>query len=113
MNGIFFYIGLGAGLAAACGLRPFLPVLLAGALARHEALGVDFPNQPFHFLEANWWLVVVAVMFVLAYALQLALRLSPTLDPTDRSQRAEPLAAMIAGLSLGAGAVLFGGTLAA
>ncbi len=113
MHGILFDIGLGAGLAAACGLRPFLPVLLAGALARHEALGVDFPNQPFHFLEANWWLVVVAVMFVLAYALQLALRLSPTLDPTDRSQRAEPLAAMIAGLSLGAGAVLFGGTLAA
>ncbi len=36
MNGIFFYIGLGAGLAAACGLRPFLPVLLAGALASAE-----------------------------------------------------------------------------
>ncbi len=42
MNGIFFYIGLGAGLAAACGLRPFLPLLLAGALGSAGALGVSF-----------------------------------------------------------------------
>jgi hypothetical protein len=40
MNGTFFYIGLGAGLAAACGLRPFLPLLVAGALGSAEALGV-------------------------------------------------------------------------
>ena len=33
MNGLVFYIGLGIGLAVACGLRPFLPLLLAGALA--------------------------------------------------------------------------------
>jgi len=33
MHGIFFDIGLGMGLAAACGFRPFLPLLLAGALA--------------------------------------------------------------------------------
>src|SRR5207302_254963 len=32
MNGIVFYIGLGLGLATACGLRPYLPTLLAGAL---------------------------------------------------------------------------------
>ena len=51
MNGIFFYIGLGAGLAAACGLRPFLPVLLAGALASAQALGVSFAHGPFRFLQ--------------------------------------------------------------
>src|ERR1700746_724132 len=51
MNGILFYIGLGLGLAAACGLRPFLPVLLAGALASAEALGVSFGTGSFHFLQ--------------------------------------------------------------
>jgi len=114
MHGILLDIGLGAGLAAACGLRPFLPLLLSGGLGAHDALGVSFPaGEPFHFLQSSWWLVVVAVMFVLAYALQLALHLDPTLDPSVRAQRVEPLAAALAGLSLGAGAVLFGGTLAA
>ncbi len=44
MNGLFFYIGLGSGLAAACGLRPYLPVLLAGALGSAGALGVGFAH---------------------------------------------------------------------
>ncbi len=58
MNGLFFYIGLGLGLAVACGLRPFLPVLLAGALGSAGALGVDFPAGSYHFLESSWWLLV-------------------------------------------------------
>ena len=33
MNNLTFYMGLGLGLALAAGLRPFLPALLAGALA--------------------------------------------------------------------------------
>ena len=67
MNGIFFYIGLGIGLAAACGLRPFLPLLLAGALGSADALGVDFPaSSSYHFLQSAWWLLVVAVTFALA-----------------------------------------------
>jgi hypothetical protein len=51
MNGIFFYIGLGIGLAAACGLRPFLPVLLAGALSCGRA-GRQLRPRPFHFLQS-------------------------------------------------------------
>lgn len=113
MNGIFFYIGLGLGLAAACGLRPFLPVLLAGALASSDALGVSFAHDPFRFLQEDWWLLVVTVAFVLAYVLQILLRLEPIVDPGDRKARGEPLAASLAGLALGAGALLFGGTLAA
>ena len=61
MHGIFFYIGLGAGLAAACGLRPFLPTLLAGALASSDTLGISFSGDPFQFLQESWWLLVVAV----------------------------------------------------
>jgi hypothetical protein len=111
MNGTFFYIGLGLGLAAACGLRPFLPVLLAGALASAEALGVSFGGGSFHFLQESWWLLADTITLALAYALQLVLRLNPIFDRA--SGRPEPLASAIAGLGLGAGALLFAGTLAA
>jgi hypothetical protein len=113
MNGLFFYIGLGIGLAVACGLRPFLPALLAGVLASSSALGVSFAEAPFRFLQANWWLVLVTATLVLAYVLQLTFRLAPTVDPKDRASRNDPLAAALAGLALGAGALLFAGTLAA
>jgi hypothetical protein len=113
MNGIFFYIGLGAGLAAACGLRPFLPVLLAGALASSGALGVHFTRDPFQFLQADWWLLVVALALVVAYALQLLLGLSALAEPGAERSRPQPLAAALAGLGYGAGAVMFAGTLAA
>jgi hypothetical protein len=113
MNGIFFYIGLGAGLAAACGLRPFLPVLLAGALASSSALGVSFAHDPFRFAQSNWWLLVVAIALVLAYAMQLLLGLSALAEAPAERSRPQPLAAALAGLGYGAGAVLFAGTLAA
>jgi hypothetical protein len=113
VNGLVFYIGLGAGLAAACGLRPFLPLLLAGALASSGALGVSFSQGAYSFLESDWWLLVVAVALALAYALQMLLRLAPTIDPGERTKRPDPLAASLAGLGVGAGALLFAGTLAA
>ncbi len=132
MNGTFFYIGLGLGLAAACGLRPFLPTLLAGALASAGALGVSFgpAGHGFHFLQADWWLLVVTIALVLAYVLQLVFRLPPTPTPVPtrlpprpfaaalailglkgERRRQDLLASAIAGLGLGAGILLFGGTL--
>ena len=113
MNGLFFYIGLGIGLAAVCGLRPFLPVLLAGILASSSALGLSFADAPFRFLMAGWWLVIAAVALVLAYVLQLAFHLAPMIDPKNRASSSSPLAASITGLAFGSGALLFGGTLAA
>lgn len=111
MNGIFFYIGLGLGLAVACGLRPFLPTLLAGALGSAGALGVTFGSGHFHFLQTGWWLLAVAVTLALAYALQLVLSLTPLLDPGAGGSRVEPLGAALTGLAYGAGALLFAGTL--
>ncbi|HXP28660.1 MAG TPA: DUF4126 family protein, partial [Solirubrobacteraceae bacterium] len=113
MHGTFFYIGLGAGLAAACGLRPFLPVLLAGALATAPALGLSFSHDPFRFLQADWWLLVVVVALVLAYVLQLLMGMSALPQSGAERGRPDPLAAALSGLAYGAGAVLFAGTLAA
>jgi hypothetical protein len=114
MNGIFFYIGLGAGLAAACGLRPFLPVLLAGALGSAKVLGVSFAHDPFRFLGDDWWLLVVVVALVVAYALQLLLGMSGVPESGVKGERRiDPLAASLTGLAFGAGALMFGGTLAA
>jgi hypothetical protein len=113
VNGLVFYIGLGLGLALAAGLRPFLPALLAGALASAGVLGVSFAHGALHFLEADWWLLAVCVAFALAYALQLLLGLSPIIDPSDRAQRPDPLGAALAGIGIGTGMLLFAGTLAA
>jgi hypothetical protein len=120
MNGIVFYIGLGAGLAVACGLRPFLPALLAGALASAGALGVSFGHGSFHFLQSTWWLLAVAVALAVSYLLQLRLGLTPVAAKAGRERSgsaeragADPLAATLSGLAYGTGALLFAGTLAA
>ncbi len=105
MNGLVFYIGLGIGLALAAGLRPFVPALLAGALASADALGVTFAHGDFHFLETDWWLLAVCVAFALSYALQLLLGMAPIIDPSDRAQRPNPLAAALAGIGIGTGAL--------
>ena len=49
----------GAGLAAANGIRPFLPALLAGLLASAD-LGLDFDDTSFAFLEHPIFLGVLA-----------------------------------------------------
>jgi Domain of unknown function (DUF4126) len=104
MHGLVFYIGLGLGLALASGLRPYLPALLAGALARAKILGVSFPSGHFHFLQAGWWLLAVTVVLVASYALQWRVG----------SERFTRLGApAIAAQGIAVGALLFAGTLAA
>jgi hypothetical protein len=103
MNGAFFYIGLGLGLAAACGLRPYLPALLAGALGSAGALGVGFHGSHYRFLQSGWWLLAVTVVLAAAYLLQLRLG----------SERFDAVAAAaVAAHAAAAGALLFAGTLA-
>jgi len=104
MNGLFFYIGLGLGLAVACGLRPYLPALLAGALSSSSALGVHFASGSYHFLQSGWWLVVVAAVLAVAYALQLQM---------GSERFAKVLGGAVAAQAVGVGALLFAGTLAA
>jgi uncharacterized membrane protein len=82
----------GLGLAAATGLRPFLPALLAGGLAADD-LGVDFDGTEFAFLESPWWLLALTVGLV---ATVLARRRLET--PTGE--------AALSGLGIGLGALL-------
>jgi hypothetical protein len=56
----------GTGIAAAIGIRPFLPVLLVGALASGD-VGLDFDGTDFAFLESSGFLLAVVVGVVLTY----------------------------------------------
>lgn len=59
----------GAGVAAAIGIRPFLPVLLVGALAAGN-LGVDFENTSFAFLEQAPFLLLMLLLLALAFPIE-------------------------------------------
>src|SRR5262245_20733232 len=50
----------GLGIAAAIGIRPFLPTLLAGALAAAD-VGLDFDGTKFSFLEQPGFLLAILV----------------------------------------------------
>jgi hypothetical protein len=54
----------GLGIAAAIGIRPFLPTLLAGALAAGD-VGLDFDGTDFSFLEKPGFLLAVGISLVL------------------------------------------------
>lgn len=100
---LFLAICTGIGLALAVGLRPFLPALLAGALASADA-GIDFDGTDVSFLEEPGFLLALVVGVIVLVAL-------------ERRRGAEqvssgPAGAAVAGLGLGLGALLFGGTLA-
>jgi hypothetical protein len=92
----------GAGIAAAIGIRPFLPTLLVGALAAGD-LGIDFDGTDFSFLEqAPWLAAVVALLVVTTFVVRSA---GP--DALERQPWAYVLAtfAVVSGLLMAAGSM--------
>jgi hypothetical protein len=89
----------GAGLAGAAGIRPFLPALVAGALASGD-VGIDYDGTPFAFLESPVWLLAVLVAVIAIVAAE------------RRGVPEGPLESALSGLGIGLGALLFAATLA-
>ncbi|HVD58356.1 MAG TPA: DUF4126 family protein [Thermoleophilaceae bacterium] len=95
---VFLDTTTGIGLAGATGVRPYLPPLLAGGLARSD-VGIDFDGTDWRFLESTGFLVAVLAVGVIAY-----------LAERSQRQRAVEVFSGVVGIVLGA--LLFAGALA-
>ncbi len=106
---LILYIGEGAGLAAAAGLRPFLPALLTGVLAYdglslYAGLKLDFRHTDYSFVQSTAFLLAAVVALAASLIAQRILG-------AERLEQG-PLGAAIGGLGVGVGAVLFAAVLA-
>ena len=95
---LFLDICTGLGIAAAVGIRPFLPAVLVGIFAIGN-WAIDFDGTGFAFLESPIWIAALAVLLILSFVI---------------ARRDEPGAVVqaVAFLSGLLGALLFAGTLA-
>jgi hypothetical protein len=108
---LFVDIGQGAGVSGATGIRPFLPTLLIGALARNDS-GVNFTGTDFSFLESQWFLLVILLLTAAVYAANGRIESVPEIADEAARRRAELLerASGLVGVILGG--LLFAGSLA-
>jgi uncharacterized membrane protein YgdD (TMEM256/DUF423 family) len=100
---LVFDIFQGIGIAAAVGIRPFLPALVVGALAAGD-IQIDFAHSSYSFLQSALFLLVMVIGVVL-------------LGLTERRAFREALSDRLlvytlTGVSLVVGALLFAGSLA-
>ncbi len=100
---LLFDIFQGMGIAAAVGVRPFLPTLLVGVLAT-EDVQIQFKGSDFSFLQGTPWLLAIVVCAILlAY-------LERRLGPPRMDGRSALV--VVGAVGLGLGAILFAGALA-
>jgi len=93
----------GLGIAAAIGIRPFLPTLLAAALAARN-VGLDFDDTDFAFLEQTGFLLAIVVAVAV-------LGLVDRRRGADTSGR-DPLVVILLVISLVLGALFAAGSIA-
>ena len=97
-----FDIFQGVGVAAAVGIRPFLPGLAVGALAAGN-VEIHFKGTDYSFLQSGWFLLLLVVGVVVVALLERRY--------AERLERGPGLVAL-AVVSLALGALLFAGSLA-
>jgi hypothetical protein len=107
---LFLDIGTGAGLASSTGVRPYLPPLLAGGLARGDT-GIDFDGTDFRFLESTVFLAAVVALGVVAFLVERASARRAAAETGGRPAR-DPFDVLAGVIGLGLGALLFAGALA-
>lgn len=102
-------IGTGAGLASSTGVRPYLPPLLAGGLARGD-IGIDFDGTDLWWLESPTFLAAVLALGFIGFFVERseANRTSPDIGGRAGRGPAEILSGLI-GIALGT--LLFAGAL--
>jgi cell division protein FtsW (lipid II flippase) len=96
-----FDIFQGIGVAAAIGVRPFLPALVTGALAAGD-VEIHFNHTSYSFLQSAVFLLALAVCVALGLLLTSRLR----------ADRARPAEIVLAVISLVLAALFFAGSLA-
>jgi Domain of unknown function (DUF4126) len=96
---VFMDTTTGMGLSGATGVRPYLPPLLAAALARSDT-GIDFDGTDWRFLESTWFMLAVLAIGVVAYLA----------ERSEANRRSVELFSGVVGVILGA--MLFAGALA-
>ncbi len=97
-----FDIFQGIGIAAAIGIRPFLPGLAVGALAAGD-IEIHFDHTSYSFLQSPPFLLVMVIGAVLLVVLDRGLWASRL--------HSGPLAAMLGVVALALGALFFAGSL--
>jgi Domain of unknown function (DUF4126) len=107
---LFLDIGTGAGLSSATGVRPYLPPLLAGGLARGD-IGIDFDGTDFSFMESTAFLGAIVAVGVVAFFVERSVAKHPATD-RRRGRPSDPGDVLALLLGLAFGALLFAGTLA-
>jgi len=107
---LFLDIGTGAGLSSATGVRPYLPPLLAGGLARGD-IGIDFDGTDFSFLESTAFLAAIVAIGVIAFFVERSVASRARADKR-RGRPRDPSDVLALLLGLGFGALLFAGALA-
>ena len=105
-------IGTGVGLSSSTGIRPYLPPLLAGALARGD-VAIDFDGTDFSFLESPAFLAAVVAVGVAVFFIERAASTRRTaIGAEAQRRRAGPVELFAGLLGMALGALLFAGALA-
>jgi hypothetical protein len=102
---LVFDIFQGIGIAAAVGIRPFLPALVVGALAAGD-VEIDFAHTGFSFLQKPVFLLIMVIGVVVLSALERRVSASPT-----QTGQSRVVQLVLIAIALVIGALLFGGSI--